>query len=78
MRLPSSSLQFFWELWIAEIIFVDIEEMQALAVLHLALAQIMQVILPVPVLDQIIGYTPGQKNVPGIAAIQHPLCDIDS
>ena len=31
-----------------------------------------------PVLGQILGYVLGQKNMPGIATIQHPLRDIDS
>jgi hypothetical protein len=65
-------------LWVAKIIFVDVKEVQAQAVLHLTLAQIMQVRLPVPVLGQIFRHMPGQKNMPGIAAIQYPLRDIDS
>jgi hypothetical protein len=51
---------------------------QAQAVLHLALAQIVQVRLPVAVIGQIFRYMPRQKNMPGIAAIQHPLRDVDS
>jgi hypothetical protein len=51
---------------------------QTQTVLHLALAQIVQARLPVPILGQIIGHMLGQKNMPGIAAIQHPLRDVDS
>ncbi len=46
--------------------------------LHLTFAQIVQVRLPVPILGQILRHMPRQKNMPGIAAIQHPLRDIDS
>jgi hypothetical protein len=73
-----SSLELLRDLWIAKIIFVDVKEVQAQAVLHLALAQIVQVRLPVPVLGQIFRHMPRQKNMPGIAAIEHPLRDIDS
>jgi hypothetical protein len=52
--------------------------MQAQSVLHFALAQIVQVRLPVPVLGQGRPPRAGQKNMPGVAAIQHPLRDIDS
>ena len=52
--------------------------MQAQAVLHLALTQIVQVWLPVPVVGQIFRRSRRQKNMPGIAAIQDPLGDIDS
>jgi len=51
---------------------------QAQSMLYLALAQILQVRLPVPVLGQILRHVPGQKNMPDIAAIQHPLRDIYS
>src|SRR4029450_10044041 len=46
--------------------------------LHFTLAQIVQVRLPVPVLGQIFRYVPGQKDMPAIAAIHHPLRDIYS
>src|SRR6266550_4989239 len=77
--LPSSSsLELLRYLWIAKIIFVDVKEVQAQAVLHVTLAQIVQVRLPVPVLGQIFRHMPGQKNMPGIAAIQYPLRDVYS
>ncbi len=75
---PSSSLEFLRDLRIAEILFVEVKQVQAQAVLHLTLAQIVQVRLPVPVLGQIVRYMPRRKNMPGIAAIQHPLRDVDS
>ena len=52
--------------------------MHAQPVLHLALAQIMQVRLPVTVFGKIVSHVPGQENVPRIAAIHYPLGDIDS
>jgi len=76
--LPSSSLEFVWDLWIAEIIFVEVKQVQVQAVLHLTLAQIVEVRLPVPVLGQIVRYMFGQNNMPGIAALQNPLRDVDS
>ena len=49
--LPSfPSPEFLRNLWIAEIIFVEVKKVQAQAVLHFALAQIVQVRLPIPVL----------------------------
>jgi len=76
---PSFSwLEFLRNLWIAEIIFVEVKEVQAQAVLHFALAQIVQVRLPMPVFGEVVGHMPGQKNVPRIAAIHYALRDIDS
>src|SRR4030095_5657060 len=73
-----STLEVPRDLGIAEIFFVEVKQAQAQAVLHLTLAQIVQVRLPVPVLGQIFRQMPGQKNMPGIATPQHPLGDIDS
>ena len=50
--LPSfSSLKFLRKMWIAEIVFVEVDNMQPQPVLHLAFAQIVQVRLPMPILD---------------------------
>src|SRR6266566_6423586 len=77
--LPSfPSPEFLGNLWIAEIVFVEVNNVQPQTVLHLTLAQIVQVWLPVAVLGQIFRHMPGQKNMPGIAAIEHPLRDIYS
>src|SRR5437588_7145290 len=63
--LPSfPSPEFLRNLWIAEMIFVEVEEVQAQAVLYFTLAQIVQVRLPVPVLSQVVGHMPRQKNMP--------------
>jgi hypothetical protein len=47
------------------------------AVLDFAFTQIMQIRLPMPVFTQVLRHVRGQKNMPGIAAIQHALRDID-
>src|SRR5206468_7450230 len=72
--LPSSSsLEFVRKMWIAEIVFVEINQVEPQPVLHLTLAEIVQVRLPLPVLGQIFRYMPGQKNMPGLAAIHAAL-----
>ena len=48
------------------------------AVFDFALAQVMQVRLPLPVVLQVFRNALGEKNVPRIAAIHHPLRDVDS
>jgi hypothetical protein len=49
--LPSSPLELLRDLWIAKIVFVQVKEVQAQPMLHFALAQIVQVWLPMPVFD---------------------------
>ena len=66
------------DLGIAETIFVEINNVQRQPMLHFALAQIVQARLPMPVLAQVLRHVRGQKNMPGIAAIQHSLRNIDS
>ena len=51
--------------------------MDPFAVFNDALAQVMQVRLPLPVVLQILGDMPGEKDVSGISAIHHPLRGID-
>ena len=46
--------------------------------LDLAFAQITQPRRPLPVLHQIIRHMLGEENVPGVAAIHHPLRHVDS
>src|SRR5438034_3500750 len=75
---PSCSLKLLRHLRIAEIIFVEVKQVQAQPVLHFPLAQITQVQLPMPVLGQVFRHMTGHKNMPGIAAIEHPLGDIYS
>ena len=63
---------------IAETILVKVKQVQAQPVLDLALAQIVQVWLPVPIFGQIFRYVRRQKNVSGVTAVQHSLRNIDS
>jgi hypothetical protein len=64
-------------MWVAEIVFVEINQVQPQPVFHLTLAEMVQVGLPLPVLGLIFRYMPGQKNMPGIAAIHDALCHVD-
>src|SRR6266545_1202041 len=50
------------DLWVAKIIFVKVKEVQAQAVLHITLAQVVQVRLPVPVLGQIFRHNARTKE----------------
>ena len=52
--------------------------MKARAVLHFALAQIVQLRMPARIRREIIGHSLGQENVAGIATIHHPLRHIDA
>src|SRR5437879_5965753 len=65
-------------MWVAEVVFVEINQVPLIPVLHLTLAQIVQIGLPLPVLGQVFRYMPGQKNMPGIATIHDALCHVDS
>jgi hypothetical protein len=47
-------------------------------VLDFAFAKILQVRPPLAVLLEVLGYTFGKKDVPGIATIHYPLGDVDS
>src|SRR5439155_20572579 len=73
-----SSPEFLRDLWIADTIFVEAKQVQVQSVLYFTLTQIVQARLPVSILGQIFRHVRGQKNMPGIPAIQHPLRDIDS
>ena len=56
---------------------VEIHQAETHAVFHLAFAEIMQARRPLPILHQIIGHMLGEEDVPGIAAIHHPLRHVD-
>src|SRR6266487_2822848 len=65
-------------MWVAEIVFVEINQVQPQPMLDLTLAEIVQVRLPLPVVGQIFRYMRGQKNMPRIAAIHDALRHVDS
>ncbi len=46
--------------------------------LYLAIAEIVQERLPVPVLGEIIRHAPREQDVPGVTAIHHPLRSVNS
>ena len=52
--------------------------MQPDAVLDLAFTQVAQTRRPLPVLHQIIRHVLGEKNVPRVTAIHHPLRHVDA
>ncbi len=47
-------------------------------VLHLTLAEVVQERLPMAVLREIVRHPFGEENVPGVAAIHHPLRHVDA
>jgi hypothetical protein len=63
---------------IAQTILVKVKQVEAQPILDFAFTEIMQVRLPMPVFAQVLRHVRGQKNMLGIAAIQHSLRDIDS
>src|SRR5215831_15328875 len=75
---PFLCLEFLGELSITKVVFVQVKQVEASPVLHFALTDIVQVWLPVPIMNKVLGYVRRQKNVSGIAAIQHPLSNVNS
>jgi hypothetical protein len=63
---------------ISKVLTAEIEKVNAHAVLHFTLAEIAQARCPLPILRKIVGNTLREEDVPGIAAIHHPLRDVDS
>jgi hypothetical protein len=70
--------EFFRQFWIAQFSTVEIDHIDALAVFNRAVAQVMQLRLPLPVVLQIVGDMSRKKNVSRISAVHHPLCDVNS
>ena len=60
-------------MWIANLIRVKARDAYVHTVFHFACAKIMQERPPLLVFFQIFGHMLGQKNVPGVTAIHHPL-----
>ena len=46
--------------------------------LHLHFAQTVQAWLPLAILGEVIGNSPGKQNVAGVATIHHPLGQVDA
>ncbi len=62
---------------VAQLLSVEINNVEADTVLHFALTQIVQARRPLPVLPEIVRHPLRKKNVTGIAAIHHPLRQVD-
>jgi hypothetical protein len=56
---------------------VEIERTQGHARFYLALAEVMQLCRPLPILREIFRHSLGEENVSRIAAIHHALCHVD-
>src|ERR1700731_1122463 len=65
--------ELFWQLRIADVIPVEIDDAKTHSVLHFAFAEIVQERPPMFVSFEIFGVAFGEKNVPGVAAVHHPL-----
>jgi hypothetical protein len=70
-------LQFLRDRGVAQRLGVKIDQVEADAMLNLALTQIAQTGCPLPGMHQIIRYVLGEENVSGVAAIHHPLRHVD-
>ncbi len=73
-RLP----KFLRQRRIAQFLRVEVDDLNAGAVLHFAFAKLMQLRTPLRILLEIIRHMFGEKNVSGIRAIHHTLRDVDS
>ena len=72
------SFELLRRLRITQFICIKIGDRNNVAVLDLAFTQIVQVRPPMAVLCQIFGDTLREQDVTGIAAIHHPLRDVNS
>src|SRR4030095_1696917 len=77
--LPATfpALKFFRQSWIAEVVLEQVNYPNPQTVLYFELAEIAQVRLPMPVSREVVGDMFGKKNVVGVAAIHHPLRNVD-
>ena len=71
-------LELFRQLRIADLIAVKIHDRDAHAVFHFACAKVVQERSPMFVFFEIFGDMFGEKNVPGVAAIHHPLRHVEA
>ena len=70
--------EFLWRLRVAQHVGAKIYDMHSNTVLHFALAQIMQLSRPLPVLHQVIGDALRKQDMTGIAAIHYPLRHVNT
>src|SRR5262249_54707988 len=70
-------LEFARQLWITDVIRVEVRNADAHTVLHLECADFVQERSPTFVFFQVLGYMTGKKDVPGVATIHYPLRHVD-
>ena len=68
----------FGRIRIADNIGIKIHHRDNDAVFHFKIPEFVQIRLPAAVLREIIGHAFANENVTGIAAIHHPLRDVDA
>src|SRR5205814_5909640 len=71
-------MEFLWQLWVAHLIRVKVHNRNAHPMLHFAFAEIVQEWSPMFVFPYIFGDAFGQKNVTGVAAVHHPLRQVEA
>src|SRR5436190_22063085 len=71
-------LELFRYFCVADFIVVEVNNIDLGAMFHLKLTKFMQMRFPFAILGKIVGNSPGEKNMSGIAAIHHPLRHIDA
>ena len=71
-------MKFLWDLRVPDSIIVEIDDADAHTVFHFIFTEIVQLRTPLRIVFQIFRDMFGEKNVPGIAAIHHPLRDVDA
>ena len=72
------SLEFFWQLRIADSVAVEIHYTDPNTVLHFAFAGFVQKRTPLRVVLQVVGDTFREQNVSGVATIHYPLGDVNT
>src|SRR5437773_3001535 len=71
-------LELLWQLRVAHFVRIEVRDRDTHSVFYFACPKVVQERSPLFVLFEILGDMLRKKNVPGVAAIHHPLRDIDS
>ena len=77
-RTDLPCLNFSGGFGIANVIGVKVHHGNDDAVFYFAFAQLVQVRLPTPIFSKVFGDALWKKDVSGVAAIHHPLRDVDA
>src|SRR5205814_3960748 len=70
--------EFLWHFRVTQFIRVEVYDVDAHIMLHLAFPQVVQMGTPLAILFQVVSHMLGQKNVPSVPAIHHSLRQVDS